>query len=109
VPSLSYAEHKLEWVENFKYLEIDLHQTKGFTHAAASLLQSGRKATFSLQRKLGITAELGITDVVVACRHFDTIVMPILSYGCACHEGSLDLPALVTIHTKFTTLGSIVL
>ena len=100
-PPLMYAEQPLAQVDSFKYLGTTFHKTKGFSQAIAELQTAGKRAVFALQRRC---AELGIKDTRLICRLFDTLVLPVLSYGCEiwapCASES-SLGALERVHTQF--------
>ena len=79
-------------------LGLDLHQSKSFTFCTSHLL---RKALFALGRRC---MELHITDARLQCSVFDTLVKPVLSYGCeiwAVQAENKDLKQLEGLHIKF--------
>jgi hypothetical protein len=80
--SFSYAGKALEVVTSCKYLGLtftQLGKTRGFASCADTLALSGRKALFAMRRR---AFELGATSVEQQCMLFDTLVKPVLSYGC---------------------------
>ena len=96
-----YDEEAIEYVQSFRYLGIDLHQTRGFTFSAEHLASAGLKAAFALRRRC---AELGIRDVRLKCRLFDALVVPVLSYGCeiwGTYSENDHLRRLERVHTQF--------
>ncbi len=56
---LTYQGQRIEQVQHFRYLGLDLHQSKGFTFCTSQLLAAARKALFALSRRC---MELHITD-----------------------------------------------
>ena len=98
---LTYQGQQIEQVSEFRYLGLDLHQSKGFTFCASHLLAAARKALFGLKRRC---KELHITDPRLQCSLFDTLVRPILSYGCeiwAVEADHKELNQLEGLHIDF--------
>ena len=70
----------IEQVDEFKYLGILMHSTKGLGPAIDYLCKAAKRAMFGLQRRC---QQLRIHDPVLKCKLFDTLVKPIL-----CHKMS---------------------
>ena len=79
VPPFQYAGNSIERVDEFKYLGILMHGTKGLSPAIEFLCKAARRAMFGLQRRC---QQLGIHDPVLKCKLFDTLVKPIMCYCC---------------------------
>ena len=69
----------VERVDKYKYLGLVFHATKGLHSGTEALMAVARKALFTMQQCCGL---LGIRDPALQCKLFDTLVLPILSYGC---------------------------
>lgn len=69
----------IEQVDEFKYLGILTHGTKGLSPALELLCKAAKRAMFGLQRRC---QQLNIQDPVLKCKLFDTLVRPILCYCC---------------------------
>ncbi len=69
----------VERVESYKYLGFVLHATKKMTVGTDAVVATARKALFAMRRRCAL---LGIRDIALQCKLFDTLVLPILSYGC---------------------------
>jgi len=59
-------------------LGVEFSATRALCMAAEQLAAAGRKAVFALRRRC---AALNITDPILICRLFDTLVLPILGYA----------------------------
>ena len=68
----------VERVESYKYLGFVFHAKKNMSFGTSFLVAAARKAMFAMRRRC---AELGIRDPALQCKLFDTLVLPILSYG----------------------------
>ena len=80
--SFTYAGEALKVVNSCKYLGLtftQLGKTRGFANCADTLALAGRKAFFAMRRR---AFELGACSVEQQCMLFDTLVKPVLSYGC---------------------------
>jgi len=66
-------------VEQYVYLGVTFHRKTGYKVAVETLAVAGRKAMFGMMRRCAV---LGITDIKLKAQLFDTLVRPILSYGC---------------------------
>ena len=64
----------VERVESYKYFGFVVHATFG----TDALVGTAKKALFAMRRRCAL---LGIRDPAL-CKLFDTLVLPILSYGC---------------------------
>jgi len=71
----------VERVESYKCLGFVLHATKKLTFGTDldALVATAKKALFAMRRRCAL---LGIRDPALQCKLFDTLVLPILSYGC---------------------------
>jgi hypothetical protein len=78
-PEFTYRGTTIEQVQSFRYLGLELHSTRGMAVAIAKLITTGKKALFVLRCKCN---DLNITDPEVMCQLFDSLVCPVLSYGC---------------------------
>ena len=65
-------------MESYKYLGFTFHATKDMSFGTAFLVAAARKAMFAMRRRCAL---LGIRDPALQCKLFDTLVLPILSYG----------------------------
>ena len=78
-PALTYAGDAIEQVDEFKYLGMMMHGTKGLGPALQFLCKAAKRARFGLHRRCH---QLHIHDPVMKCKLFDTLVKPILCYCC---------------------------
>ncbi len=69
----------VERLESYKYLGFVFHATRKLTFGTDALVATARKALFAMRRRCAL---LGIRDPALQCKLFDTLVLPILSYGC---------------------------
>ncbi len=69
----------MERVESYKYLGFVVHATKKLTFGTDALVATAKKDLFAMRRRCAL---LGIRDPALHCKLFDTLVLPILSYGC---------------------------
>ena len=69
----------VERMDKYKCLGFVFHATKGLHFGTEALMAVARKALFAMRRRC---AMLGIRDPALQCKLFDTLVLPILSYGC---------------------------
>ena len=69
----------VERVESYKYLGFVVHATKKLTFGTDALVATAKKALFAMRRRCAL---LGIRDPALQCKLFDTLLLPILSYGC---------------------------
>jgi len=77
--AFQYEGEAIEQLNSFKYLDVELHGTKGMQAAIQRLAMSGKKAVFALRRRC---AKLRIFDLALQCQLFDALVKLVLSYGC---------------------------
>ena len=75
----TYMGTPVDKVEQYVYLGITFHRKMLFTGAVEALAVAARKAMFCMFRRC---TELGIVDIRLKCQLFDTLVSPILCYGC---------------------------
>ena len=68
----------MERVETYKYLGFVFLATKNMFVGTSFLVAAARKAMIAMLQRC---AELGIRDPALQCKLFDTLVLPILSYG----------------------------
>ncbi len=63
-PEFTYRRTTIERVQSFRYLGLELHNTRGMTIAIDKLTTVGKKALFALRRRCN---DLSITDPEVMC------------------------------------------
>ena len=78
-PAFLYAGEPVEQVDEFKYLGILMHGTRGLSPAIEFLCKAARRAMFGVYRRC---QQLSIHDPVLKCKLFDALVKPILCYCC---------------------------
>ena len=78
-PPFTYAGNEIEQVEIFKYLGMIMKYTRTLTPAIEYLCKAATRAMFGLQRRC---QQLHLHDPIIKCKLFDTLVKPILCYGC---------------------------
>lgn len=78
-PALMYKGDVVEQVDEFKYLGMMMHGTKGLGPALQYLSKAAKRAMFGLHRRC---QQLHIHDPLMRCKLFDTLVKPILCYCC---------------------------
>jgi len=83
-PEFTYRGTTIEWVQSFRYLGLELHNTRGMVVAIDKLTAVGKKALFALRCRCN---DLSITDPKVMCQLFDSLVCPVLSYACEVWTG----------------------
>ncbi len=69
----------VERVESYKCLGFFVHATKKLTLGTDALVAMAKMALFAMRRQCAL---LRIQDPALQCTLFDTLVSPILSYGC---------------------------
>ena len=74
-----YMGTQVDKVEQYTYLEVVYHRKADFKAAIDVLAVAARKAMFGMLRRC---AAMGITDIKLKRQLFDTLVSPVLSYGC---------------------------
>ena len=87
-PAFLYGTDVIEQVDEFKYLGMMMHGTKGLTPALELLCTAARRAMIGLRRRC---QQLHMHDPVLKCQLFDALVRPILCYCCADHHPSTNL------------------
>jgi len=78
-PKFTYRGTTIEPVQSFRYLGLELHNTRGMVVAIDKLTTAGKKALFALRRRC---SDLSIIDPKVMCQLFDSLVRLVLSYAC---------------------------
>ena len=73
--------------KSYKYLGFVVHATKKMTFGADALVATAKKALFAIRRRCAL---LGIRDPALQFKLFDTLVLPILSYGCEVGNWGVD-------------------
>ncbi len=76
--AFQYEGEAIEQLKSFKYLGVELHDTKGMQVAIQRLEMAREKTVFALRHKC---VELRIFDLALQCQLFDALVKPVLSYG----------------------------
>ena len=64
--------------KSYKFLGFVFHPTKNMSVGTSFLVAAARKAMFAIRRQC---AEVGIRNPALQCKLFETLVLPILSYG----------------------------
>ncbi len=77
-PVLVYDGKRIEFVDTFKYLGIDMHCTQPFSDAGRPRKESGQRALPAMLRRC---RELGIDDPLSQVKLFDALVQPVMMYG----------------------------
>jgi hypothetical protein len=77
--TLRFRGVTVPWADKYKHLGVVFHSTKDLKIATKMLADSERRAMHAL---LGKCREQRITQFDFKCRMFDTLVSPIMSYGC---------------------------
>jgi hypothetical protein len=103
--AFQYEGKAIEQLNSFKYLGVELHNTKGMQVAIQRLAMSRKKAIFALWRRC---AELRIFDPTLQCQLFDALVKPVLGYGCEVWSDHIAREQLEVVHRAFlkSLLGS---
>ncbi len=79
-PSFLFSGDIIEQVDEFKYLRVLMHCTKGLSPAIEYLCKAAKRAMFGVQRRC---QQFKIHNPVLKCKLFDMLVIPIL---CCCCE-----------------------
>lgn len=66
-------------VDSYTYLGIVMHRDGKYTHAMDTLASAGMRALFAMQMRC---KDLCIWDYKLKCHLFNSLVQPVLSYGC---------------------------
>ena len=69
----------LSAAERYNYLGFVVHATKKLTFGTDALMATAKKVLLAMRRRCAL---LRIRDPALQCKLFDTVVLPILSYGC---------------------------
>ena len=77
-PVLVYDGKRIEFVDTFKYLGIDMHCTQSFSNAGRPRKESAQRALPAMLRRC---RELGISDPLLQVKLFDALVQPVMMYG----------------------------
>jgi len=96
--AFQYEGEAIEQLNFFKYLSVELHNTKGMQAAIQRLIILGKKVVFALRRRC---AELRIFDPALQCQLFDALVKPVLSYGCEVWSDHVAREQLEVVHRAF--------
>jgi hypothetical protein len=78
-PPIYYNGSELTWRSSFIYLGMIFHESDGMTKAGERCLSKGRAALFALIRRCH---EIDLHNVHLKLHLFDSLVKPILLYGC---------------------------
>jgi hypothetical protein len=98
--NLDFSQHTVECVKSYKYLGIDFDNRGSFTSAAEKLRTKAMKAYFKLKMIIG-TNNL---SPKVALGLFNTLVKPIVLYGCEVCGPSLCANSIAKIFSNFDSL-----
>jgi hypothetical protein len=103
--AFQYEGKAIKQLNSFKYLGVELHDTKGMQATIQRLAMSGKKAVFALQCRC---AELRIFDPALQCQLFNALIKPVLSYGCEVWSDHIAREQLEVVHRAFlkSLLGS---
>jgi hypothetical protein len=75
----SYAGQELDTVKSYKYLGLELHANKQITSCLEPLSSTAQRAMYAMVRRC---KEMDITGVSLKNSLFDSLIVPILGYGC---------------------------
>ena len=92
-----YREKRIEVTDHFRYLGFTLSHNRGVAQGVNTLSQSGLKALRAIANKVH---QLGGLDLDIQVKLFDTLVLPILTYGCEIW-GSRKFDCLEKVLLKF--------
>jgi len=90
-PEFTYRGTTIERVQSFRYMGLQLHNTRGMTVAIDKLTVAGKKVLFALRRKCN---DLSITNSEVMCQLFDSLVCLVLNYACEVWIGCIGAKGL---------------
>jgi hypothetical protein len=96
--AFQYEGETIEQLNSFKYLGVELHDTKGMQAAIQQLTMSGKKVVFALRHRC---AEPHIFDPSLECQLFDALVKLVLSYGCEVWSNHMAREQLEVVHQAF--------
>lgn len=74
-----YDGKQVKVSDSFRYLGVWLHSTKGLSVARDALKAAGQRAMWAM---LGKFKHMELRDLYLKTHMFDTLVKPVLSYGC---------------------------
>lgn len=74
-----YKGEEIEIVTKFKYLGLELHSNKQISHCQAVLSIAGQRAMYAMMKSC---KSQHITSIPLKCTLFDSLVAPVLGYGC---------------------------
>lgn len=77
--SYMYKGESLDIVDQYTYLGLAFSRRGKWVQAKTKLLTATKKAMFAMQQR---TRELGIKSPMLQCSLFDSLVSPVLPYGC---------------------------
>ena len=100
-PSFHFEGEEIARVDEFKYLGIIFHCTRGLSCAIEQLVISARKALFAMY---ATCRKLHIYEPTLRCKLFDALVRPVLSYSCelwALAGGEVAMKQLEKVHLTF--------
>ena len=89
-PPISYNGIQLTWQSSFIYLGMIFHESEGMAMAGERCLSKGKGAMFAMIRRC---YEIDLHNVHLKLHLFDSLVKPILLYGC-----EVWLPSLLSKH-----------
>ena len=92
-----YRGKTIEITDHFRYLGFTLSHNRGVAQGVNTLSQSGLKALRAIANKVH---QLGGLDLDIQVKLFDTLVLPILTYGCEIW-GSRKFDCLEKVLLKF--------
>ena len=75
-----YDGKQVQVSDSFRYLGVWLHSTKGLSVAGDALKAAGQRAMWAM---LGKFKHMESRNLYIKTHMFDTLVKPVLSYGCA--------------------------
>ena len=93
-PPIHYNGCELTWQSSFIYLGMIFHEDDGMAKAGERCLSKGRGALFALIRRCH---EIDLHNVHLKLHLFDSLVKPILFYGC-----EVWLPSLLSKHKNIS-------
>ena len=103
LPELDYNGSSLAWVDNFKYLGVNISRTNNLSKGLNAACQQARKAQKVLDMHIMNHSTVSLNHIFEL---FDSLIKPILMYGCAVWEyGAIN--EIEAYHLQFMkrTLG----
>ncbi len=95
---LHYDGSPIEEVVSFRYLGIELHRSGSMKTFVEHLMKAGQRVVFALRRRC---IDLKINDPAIVCQLFDSLVKPVLNYGCELWVDESATKSLEAIHISF--------